>query len=192
MEKGRPDNIYGKSDKLLLLVRILMSLAIGMGLLFIYKNKCRFLRIFSILFIGVNLINSTAGYFAITYRYTVDKDLRTQFAKADDYLRAIPENRNILLITDAGWESEDSRLFDTYISRDFYVAEIDMIESNGFLKDSVVDLQSEPLPCNFPNEYGISFQSDFVEHIADFPLPDYSLYKNRTPGKIYFATEKYL
>ncbi|MCM1561880.1 MAG: hypothetical protein NC123_20475 [Butyrivibrio sp.] len=190
-----------KSDQLLLCVRILMSIVIGTGLLLIYRDRGKFLHIFCILFIAVNLINSIAGYFAYTYRYTINKELRTQAADANDYLWTI--SGNILLITDEGWESEDSRLFDTYVTRDLYVAEIDQITVGGLLEDSILDLESEPLLCSFPYEYysnlfevdylivkedyGIYFQPNSVEHMDHFPLTGYHLYKNLAPGKIYFA-----
>ena len=190
-----------KSDILLLVVRILMSLAVGIGLLLLWKDKERFLRVFGILFIGLNLINYIAGYFACTYRYTIDREQRMQASMANDYLLSIPGN--ILLLTDEGWESEDCRLFDTYVSRDFYVAEIDAIEADGFLEDAVLDLQTEFLPCSFPSEYypglteidylvvkddyGIHFQPDSVVYVEDFPLSGYSLYKISKPEKIYFA-----
>ena len=83
------------------------------------------------------------GYFACLYRYTIEEEQRVQASEANDYLWTI--SGNILLITDKGWESEDSRLFDTYINRDFYVAEIDMITADGILEDFVLDPYSSQI-----------------------------------------------
>lgn len=94
------------------------------------------------------------------------------------------------------WESEDSRLFDTYINRDFYVTEIDLI------CDSVIDLSAQKIPCYFPYEsyhnltkidylivkesYGICFGEDTVEEHTDFPMKWHRLYRNKDVGRIVF------
>lgn len=190
-----------KSDTVLLFVRILMVLVFFIGVFLIYKNKKKFVLMFGIAFIIINIINSLAGYFACRYRYTIDEKQRIQASEANDYLWTI--SGNILLITDEGWESEDSRLFDTYINRDFYVAEIDMIAADGNLNDSVLDLQTESVMCNFPykyynglteidylivrEDYNIYFQDDSVEEITMFPMEGYKMYRNKEAQFIRFS-----
>lgn len=192
-----------KSDTLLLFIRILMALVLCIGVFLIYKNKEKFVLMFGVVFIIINIINSLAGYFACIYRYTIDEEQRIQASEANDYLWAIPGS--ILLITDEGWESEDSRLFDTYINRDFYVAEIDMIAADGSLEDSVLDLQTESIKCNFPykyysglteidylivkDDYNICFQNDSVEEMIDFPMEGYKMYRNKEQRFIRFANK---
>ncbi len=190
-----------KSDTGLLMIRILMSLLFCVAVFFISKNKNKFVIMFGIVFIIINIINSLGGYFACLYRYTIEEEQRVQASEANDYLWTI--SGNILLITDKGWESEDSRLFDTYINRDFYVAEIDMITADGILEDFVLDLQTESIKCNFPYEYysdlteidylivkedyNISFREDSVEEITDFSIEGYKMYRNKEPRFIRFA-----
>lgn len=190
-----------KSDTGLLMIRILMSLLFCVAVFFISKNKNKFVIIFGIVFIIINIINSLGGYFSCLYRYTIEEEQRVQASEANDYLWTI--SGNILLITDKGWESEDSRLFDTYINRDFYVAEIDMITADGILEDFVLDLQTESIKCNFPYEYysdlteidylivkedyNISFREDSVEEITDFSIEGYKMYRNKEPRFIRFA-----
>ena len=189
-----------KSDKVLLFVRLLMAMVLAAGCWMLWKNKDTFLKWFAVLFIMVNFISSAAGYFASVYRYAVDEKLRTQTAQANAFLQTL--EGNILFITDDGWESEDSRLFDTYVDRDFYVAEIDTIAADGFLKDAVLDLKTAAIRCNFPykyyddlsqvdylvvkTDYGIGFWQETVEKVAEFPLEGYTLYKNRKPDEIWF------
>lgn len=192
-----------KSDLLLLAVRILMSVMLVTGAWLLCVNCKTFMRLFASLFIAINLINSVAGYAACIYRYSISGELRRQASEVNDYLWNV--RGNILLVTDGGWESEDSRIFDTYVSRDFYVAEISMLESDGVLDDFVIDLGAEQIRCNYPyayyqglsgvdylivkDEYGISFQEGLVTEMTAFPLDGYSIYQNRERGVVRFRAE---
>ena len=173
-------------------VRTLMAAALFFGTQLLLKDRQRFIRLFAALFLSINLINSTAGYAASIYRYAITKEQRAQASQADQYLQNI--EGTILLISDGGWESEDSRLFDTYINRDFYVTELNL------LQDTVIDLSTDKIPCYFPYEsyqeltkvdylivkedYGISFEVGTVEELTGFPMRGYRLYRNQDGGRI--------
>lgn len=184
----------GKANWIQFVVRVLMVVVLIFGAQLLLKNRERFIKMFVVTFLCINLINSAAGYAASIYRYSVTREQRAQAAQADVYLQNL--DGTILLVSDGGWESEDSRLFDTYINRDFYVTELDL------LQDSVIDLSAERIPCSFPYEtyreltsvdylivkadYGICFQEDSVEELPDFPMTGYRLYRNRDGGRIGF------
>ena len=184
----------GKANWIQFVVRVLMVVVLIFGAQLLLKNRERFIKMFAVTFLCINLINSAAGYAASIYRYSVTREQRAQAAQADVYLQNL--DGTILLVSDGGWESEDSRLFDTYINRDFYVTERDLIEA------SVIDLGTEKVPCYFPyesyqeltkvdylivkEEYGIRFKADTVEEFADFPMKRYRLYRNKDTGRIEF------
>lgn len=184
----------GKADWMAFAVRTLMSAVLIFGIQLLLKDRQRFIRLFAALFLGINLINSTAGYAASIYRYAITQEQRTQASQADQYLQNI--EGTILLVSDGGWESEDSRLFDTYINRDFYVTELEL------LQDDVIDLSTDKIPCSFPcesyqdltrvdylivkDDYGIAFEEGTVEELADFPMSGYRLYRNRDAERISF------
>lgn len=182
----------GKADWMAFAVRTLMAAALFFGTQLLLKDRQRFIRLFAALFLSINLINSTAGYAASIYRYAITKEQRAQASQADQYLQNI--EGTILLISDSGWESEDSRLFDTYINRDFYVTELNL------LQDTVIDLSTDKIPCYFPYEsyqeltkvdylivkedYGIAFEEGTVEELTGFPMRGYRLYRNQDGGRI--------
>ena len=184
----------GKANWIQFVVRVLMVVVLIFGAQLLLKNRERFIKMFAVTFLCINLINSAAGYAASIYRYSVTREQRAQAAQADVYLQNL--DGTILLVSDGGWESEDSRLFDTYINRDFYVTERDLIEA------SAIDLGTEKVPCYFPyesyqeltkvdylivkEEYGIRFKADTVEEFADFPMKGYRLYRNKDTGRIEF------
>lgn len=184
----------GKADWMAFAVRTLMSAVLIFGIHLLLKDRQRFIRLFAVLFLGINFINSTAGYAASIYRYAITKEQRAQASQADQYLQNI--EGTILLVSDGGWESEDSRLFDTYINRDFYVTELELIQ------DDVIDLSTDKIPCSFPcesyqeltrvdylivkDDYGIAFEEGTVEELADFPMSGYRLYRNRDAERIGF------
>lgn len=184
----------GKEDWMAFAVRTLMSAVLIFGIQLLLKDRQRFIRLFAALFLGINLINSTAGYAASIYRYAITKEQRTQASQADQYLQNI--EGTILLVSDGGRESENSRLFDTYINRDFYVTELEL------LQDDVIDLSTDKIPCFFPcesyqeltrvdylivkDDYGIVFEEGTVEELADFPMSGYRLYRNRNAERIGF------
>lgn len=190
-----------KSDIVMLFLRILMATVFGVGLFVLHKKQRTFIRLFCILFIALNVVNSAIGYCATLYRYKITEEQRTQASAANDYLHNI--QGNILLISKEGLEAEDNRLFDTYVSRNFYVTELDMLETDRCLDDMILDLSSESVRCVFPsqlyselkevdylvvkNGYDIHFQASSVEEMSDFPLDGYCLYRNRESDKIYFS-----
>lgn len=179
-----------------LVVRALMAIVLVFGAQLLWRDRQRFTKLFALLFLCLNLINSMAGYAASIYRYAITKEQRAQASQADSYLQKL--EGTILLISDGGWESEDSRLFDTYINRDFYVTELDL------LQDAVIDLSTDRIPCFFPYEsyqeltkvdylivkegYGIVFEEGTVEELTGFPMDGYRLYRNRDGGRIGLST----
>lgn len=189
-----------KSDVIMLLVRIIMVAVFGIGLFVFDKRPSTFIRLFCILFIALNLINSAVEYAASLYRYRIEGEQRAQASEANDYLKAL--QGNILLISKEGLESEDNRLFDTYVCRDFYVTEIEILEEDHCLDDSILDLNTEYVRCVYPklyyqdlkevdyivvkDSYDIRFQESSVKEFTDFPMDGYSLYRNYGVDKIYF------
>ena len=189
-----------KSDMIMLIVRIVMVAVFGIGLFVLYKRPSTFIQLFCILFIALNLINSVVEYSASLYRYRITGEQRAQASKANDYLKTL--QGNVLLISKEGIESEDNRLFDTYIGCDFYVTEIEILEADHCLDDSVIDLNTEYVGCVYPQQYyrdlkevdyivvkdsyDIRFQEVSVEEVTDFPMDEYSLYKNSETDKICF------
>lgn len=189
-----------KSGMIMLIVRIVMVAVFGIGLFVLDKRPNTFIRLFCILFIALNLINSAVEYSASLYRYRITGEQRAQASEANDYLKTLPGN--VLLISKEGLESEDNRLFDTYIGRDFYVTEFDILEDDHCLDDSILDLNTEHVRCVYPQQYyqdlreinyivvkdsfDIRFQEVSVEKISDFPMDGYSLYRNSEANKIYF------
>lgn len=185
-----------KAGWMSLVVRALMAIVLVFGAQLLWRDRQRFTKLFALLFLCLNLINSMAGYAASIYRYAITKEQRAQASQADSYLQKL--EGMILLISDGGWESEDSRLFDTYINRDFYVTELDL------LQDAVIDLSTDRIPCFFPYEsyqeltkvdylivkegYGIVFEEGTVEELTGFPMDGYRLYRNRDGGRIGLST----
>lgn len=189
-----------KSDMIMLLVRIAMAAVFCVVLFVLYKRPSTFIRLFCISFIALNLINSAVEYAASLYRYRIEGDQRVQASEANNYLKTL--QGNILLISKDGLESEDNRLFDTYISRDFYITELQILENDHCLDDAVLDLNTEYVRCVYPQQYyqdlkevdyivvkdsyDIRFREASIEKISDFPMDGYSLYRNYEANKIYF------
>lgn len=184
-----------KSDRLLLAIRLLIAVAAAIGFIIFYRNRNLFIWLFGVIFICVNMANSAAGFFAGRYRYSIEESQRVQAAEANEYLRSLPGN--ILLISKEGTSPEDKRLLDTYISRELYVTDMELAESDGILEDWMIDLSREPIRCDVSgtcytglntidylvvkDSYHIQFKDGTVEKDMDFPLDEYSLYHNLRP-----------
>lgn len=189
-----------KSDMLLLLIRTGMALVFLLGLYIMYTRPDLFMRLFCILFLCLNVLNSGIGYLACLYRYTITEEQRARAFAANEYLQSL--TGNILLISGDGLEAEDNRLFDTYVDRNYYVTGLDLLEADGFLADAILDLTSESVRCDYPyryyedldeihylvvkDSYGIHFQESSVEELTDFPLEGYRLYRNLAETVVYF------
>lgn len=185
------------------LLRVLIGGGVIAGMWVVCKQKHIFFSLFSMLFIGLNIVNSAAGGLAAHYRYGIPEEQRQQAVCANEYLNRI--DGNILLVSEGREASpEDKRLFDTYMDRDFYVCDIDSAGMKCLLEDLVIDLAAESIQCDLLHEeypdlrqveylvvrdnYGIRFAENTVEEISDFPLEGYSLYRNVNPEQIYIVS----
>lgn len=193
-----------KSEIILLLLRLLVAIAVIAGFIVVCKRKPVFLKLFGILFITLNVVNSAAGIFAGHYRYGIQEEKRQQAVYANEYLKDL--QGNILLLSEGKDTSpEDKRLFDTYIDVEFFVCDMDGLEMQALLEDNVIDLAYERLRCDvsgdyYPNlshvdyiivknDYDVRLMEDSAEKLEDFPLQGYSIYKNLDSGKMYVTGE---
>lgn len=191
------------SGVMLALLRVLIGGGVIAGMWVVCKQKHIFFSLFSMLFIGLNIVNSAAGGLAAHYRYAIPEEQRQQAVCANEYLNRI--DGNILLVSEGREASpEDKRLFDTYMDRDFYVCDIDSAGMKSLLEDLVIDLAAESIQCDLLYEeypdlrqvdylvvrdnYGIRFAENTVEEISDFPLEGYSLYRNADPEQIHIVS----
>lgn len=191
-----------RSEAALFLLRLLLAAAVIIGYVVFQKNRTMFLKLFGLLFMAVNIVNSAAGICAGHYRYGIQEKERQQAVLANEYLKNL--QGNILLFSvGADTSPEDKRLFDTYMDLPFYVCDIDSVEIQKALEDTVIDLASEQMVCDvtgdyyanlacvdylvLKKEYPIRFREESVEEMKDFPLEGYHVYRNLDSGKIYAA-----
>lgn len=192
------------SGTVLFFVRLFIAVAVMIGYVVLCRQKSVFLKLFSVLFVVLNIVNSAAGICAGHYRYGIQDKMRQQAVFANEYIKDL--QGNILLLSEGKDSSpEDKRLFDTYMDSVFYVCDIDSAGMQKFLEDTVLDLASEKIQCDVSGDYylnlshveylvvkdnyGIQFKKDSIEKMKDFPLEGYSMYRNLDAGKIHFVLE---
>lgn len=192
-----------KSETMLFMLRLLISIAVVIGFIVMCRQKSIFLKLFGILFVALNIVNIAVGICAGYYRYGIHEEIRQQAVDANEYLKGL--QGNILLLSKGENSSpEDKRLFDTYMDCDFYVCDVDDAGMEKFLEDTVLDLDSEQIQCDVSGEYysdlshveylvvrdnyNIQFMKDSVDRMGDFPLEGYSIYKNLDSGKIHIVS----
>lgn len=173
------------------------------GFAVLCRQKHWFLKLFGVLFIALNIVNSAAGICAGYYRYSIPEGQREQAVYGNEYLHDLEGN---ILLLSVGRETspEDKRIFDTYVDQDFYVCDMDSVEMKAYLGDLTLDLETEQICCDvtgnyYPNlrevdylivkeEYGIQLEEEFVVRMDDFPMEGYNMYKNPASGEIHFAS----
>lgn len=192
------------SGTVLFFVRLFIAVAVMIGYVVLCRQKSVFLKLFSVLFVVLNIVNSAAGICAGHYRYGIQDKMRQQAVFANEYIKDL--QGNILLLSEGKDSSpEDKRVFDTYMDSVFYVCDIDSEGMQKFLEDTVLDLASEKIQCDVSGDYylnlshveylvvkdnyGIQFKKDSIEKMKDFPLEGYSMYRNLDAGKIHFVLE---
>lgn len=189
-----------RSETALLFMRLLIAAAVIVGYAVFCKNRSLFLKLFFLLFMAVNMVNSAAGICAGHYRYGILEKERQQAVLANEYLKNLQGN---ILLFSVGTDTspEDKRLFDTYMDVPFYVCDIDNAKTQKALEDTVIDLASEQIVCDvtgddysnlgrvdylvLKEDHHIRFREDCVEEMKDFPLEGYHVYRNLDSGKIH-------
>lgn len=181
--------------KLLLLRIVISAVVLICTVLFCRQGKAALPWLGTAL-LAVNLFSLRFELTSYRWIYGINPAVAAEMDTLDADLDAVSGN---VLLVPTYTINFDSFLYETYVDRLTYVAEIPCLRDTGILDDGVVDLQTETL-FNIYNVYTglrsveylvapdtVEFAPDTVELIQEYPLSGYRFYKNTDPARISIA-----
>ena len=132
-------------------------------------------------------------------RWTYGIDAETMQA-ASDLNDSLHELDGTVLFIPYGIRQRDSQLIETYVDRDFYIAEYETLVQTGLLDDGVLDLTTEAPAPEYPGHaYTDLAEADWLLVSDDVPLDTtnltpsgiacpagYTLWQNHAPTQVEF------
>ena len=132
-------------------------------------------------------------------RWTYGIDAETMQA-ASDLNDSLHELDGTVLFIPYGIRQRNSQLIETYVDRDFYIAEYETLVQTGLLDDGVLDLTTEAPAPEYPGHaYTDLAEADWLLVSDDVPLDTtnltpsgiacpagYTLWQNRAPTQVQF------
>ena len=132
-------------------------------------------------------------------RWTYGIDAETMQA-ASDLNDSLHELDGTVLFIPYGIRQRDSQLIETYVDRDFYIAEYETLVQTGLLDDGVLDLTTEAPAPEYPGHaYTDLAEADWLLVSDDVPLDTtnltlsgiacpagYTLWQNHAPTQVQF------
>ena len=132
-------------------------------------------------------------------RWTYGIDAETMQA-ASDLNDSLHELDGTVLFIPYGIRQRDSQLIETYVDRDFYIAEYETLVQTGLLDDGVLDLTTEAPAPEYPGHaYTDLAEADWLLVSDDVPLDTtnltpsgiacpagYTLWQNHAPTQVDF------
>ena len=187
----------------MLLLREFIVVIILICFMVLCRNARKYVKMFVIGFICLNLINTEIGYKAWRGTYENYKNAGENaelIVELNSELKQMNLGGNILLIAEGSRINDATRLIDSYVDERIYITDDIMLDANGFLEKGMVDFSTDFIQYwdMFTARYytdlkqvdyilgreGIPVKKDSIELVQELPA-GYRLYKNLDPDYIY-------